>query len=120
MPRQKQATRAEKKTRLMARAEALIDQRLDWTEATDPPNLTPMEDEARTLRQQFGQALVEAMLASQENIEPVALPACPQWDRPLRPKGRKSKTVLVRTGALRLERSHFYCPACERGLFPPR
>jgi DNA repair exonuclease SbcCD ATPase subunit len=120
MPRPKQLTRAEKKAALMQRAEALIEQLLDWTETTSQPNLTQIEDVALDLRQQFGQALSESAIVSQENVEPVNLPACPACGKPMRPKGRKDKTVVARVGELKLERSHFYCPDCEQGLFPPR
>jgi hypothetical protein len=119
MARPKKLTRAEKKAALMQRAEALIDQMLNWTETTAKPNLTQIEDLALDLRQQFGQALSESAIASQENGAPMALPACPQCGKAMRPKGTKHKTVVARVGELKLERSHFYCPACERGLFPP-
>ena len=120
MPRPKKLTRAEKKAALMQRAEALIEQLLDWTETTSKPNLTQIEDLALDLRQQFGQALSETAIASQENVEPVMLPNCPQCGKPMRPKGAKPKTVVARVGTLQLARQHFYCPACEQGLFPPR
>ena len=107
------------KAALMQRAEALIEQMLDWTETTSKPNLTQIEDIALDLRQQFGQALSESAIASQENVEPVTLPACPHCGKPMRPKGTKPKTVVARVGELKLERSHFYCPGCEQGLFPP-
>ena len=119
MPRRQKLTRAEKKAALMQRAEALIEQLLDWTETTSKPNLTQIEARALDLRQQFGQALSESALASQENVDPVSLPACPQCGKPMRPKGTKPKTVVARVGALKLARQHFYCPACEQGFFPP-
>ena len=84
------------------------------------PNLTQIEDIALDLRRQFGQALSESAIASQEQVEPVRLPACPQCGKVMRPKGMKDKTVLARVGELQLERSHFYCPDCAQGLFPPR
>jgi NAD-dependent SIR2 family protein deacetylase len=119
MPRQPKLTRAEKKAALMQRVERLIDQLLDWEEATPQPNLTQIEDQALTLRQCFGQALAESVIAGQANVEPLHLPTCPQCGKTLRPKGTKRKTVLARVGELGLERSHFYCPRCARGLFPP-
>jgi hypothetical protein len=119
MLRPKRLTRSEKKTALMQRAEALIDEMLNWTETTAKPNLTQIEDIALDLRQQFGQALSESAIGSQETVDPIALPACPQCGKTMRPKGPKDKTVVARVGELKLARSHFYCPACERGFFPP-
>lgn len=120
MPHAKKLTRAERKAALMQRAEALIEQMLDWSENTAKPNLTQIEDVALDLRQQFGQALSQDEIAAQETVAPVELPACPHCGKPMRPKGPKQKTVLARVGELKLNRGHFYCPTCERGLFPPR
>ena len=120
MPRRPKLTRAEKKGALRSRVETLVEQMLDWEEATAQPTLTQIEDQALSLRQRFGQALSESVMAGQENVEPVPVPACPQCGKPMRPKGAKRKTVLARVGALPVERSPFYCPRCERGLFPPR
>lgn len=119
MPRRPKLSRAEKKAALMSRVEVLVEQLLDWESATPQPNLTQIEDQALSLRQQFGQALTESVIAGQEKVEPVHLPACRDCGKTMRPKGAKRKTVLSRVGELHLERSHFYCPACECGLFPP-
>ncbi len=120
MPRRKKLSRDEKRAALQQRANELIEQMLDWTESTSRPTLTQIEEIALDLRQQFGQALSESAIESQESADPVALPKCPQCGQPMRPKGRKDKTVVARTGELNLERSYFYCPACKHGLFPPR
>ena len=111
MPPSKKLSRAEKKAVLMQRAEALIEQMLEWTDTTTQPNLTQIEDMALDLRQQFGQALSESAIASQENVAPLQLPACPQCGKPMRPKDQKTKRVVARVGTLKLERSYFYCPA---------
>ncbi len=120
MSHSKKLSRAEQKAVLMQQAEALIEQMLDWTETTDQPTLTQIEDIALDLREQFGQVLSENAITAQENCAPVELPACPQCGQAMRPKGRKHKTVVARVGELKLDRNHFCCPACERGLFPPR
>jgi hypothetical protein len=120
MPRHPKPSRAERKAALLQRAEALIEEMLDWSEHTPKPNLTQIEDMALDLRQQFGQALSENEIAAQANVAPVDLPACPHCGKTMRPKGPKQKTVLARVGELKINRSHFYCPTCERGLFPPR
>lgn len=119
MPYTKKLTRAERKAALMQRAEALIEQMLDWSESTTKPTLTQIEDIALAMRQQFGQALSENEIAAQDTAAPVALPPCAHCGKTMRPKGPKQKTVLARVGELKLKRSHFYCPTCERGLFPP-
>lgn len=119
MPPVKKPSRAQRKAALMQRAEALIEQMLDWSESTAKPSLTQIEDIALDLRQQFGQVLSENEIAAQETVAPVTLPTCPDCGKAMRPKGPKQKTVLARVGELKLNRSHFYCPTCARGFFPP-
>lgn len=116
----KKLTRAEQKAHLLAEAEKLIDQALDWTDATARPNLTQIETIVLELRRQFGTSLAENMIAAQAAAQPVEAPPCPHCGQPMQPKGRKDKTVVSQVGDVHLERTHYYCPACEGGLFPPR
>ncbi len=116
----KRLSRAEQKARLLAEAEQLIEEALDWTETTERPNLTQIETLVLELRRQFGKALAENMIAAQATAQPVEAPRCPQCGQAMQSKGDKDKTVVSQVGDLRLERTHYYCPACEDGLFPPR
>ncbi len=115
----KKQTRAELRAQLLAQAEAKIDELLDWTEATDRPNLTQIEDLVLKLRKELGAAMAETVLQAQAQAHPVELPRCPECGSPMQPKGTKAKKVVSRTGDLDLERDHYYCPECQRGLFPP-
>lgn len=116
----KNLTRAEQKAHMLAEAERLIEQLLDWTAQTERPNLTQIETIVLELRGRFGKTLAENAIAVQAAAQPVAAPPCPQCDKPMQSKGGKAKTVVSHVGELHLERTHYYCPTCEGGLFPPR
>lgn len=119
-PSKPKLTRAQRKEQMLAEAAQLIEQLLDWTEQTERPNLTQIETLVLELRRQFGKTLAEDAIAAQATAQPAAAPACPQCGQPMQPKGRKGKTVVSQVGDLHLERTHYYCPTCEGGLFPPR
>ncbi len=117
---QKKLTRAEQKARLLAEAEKVIDQALAWTATTERPNLTPIETIVLELRRPFGKALAETLIEAQTTAQPVEAPRCAQCGHAMQPKGRQDKTVVSQVGDVHLARTHYYCPTCERGLFPPR
>lgn len=119
-PPKKKLTRAEQKAHLLAEAEKLIEQALDWTDATEQPNLTQIETIVLQLRRHFGQALAENMIAVQATTQSVTAPLCPQCGKPMQSKGPKAKRVVSQVGELELDRTHYYCPLCSEGLFPPR
>jgi hypothetical protein len=116
---QKKLTRAQQKEQLLAEAERLIEQMLAWTEQTERPNLTQIETIVLELRRQFGKSLAENAIAAQATTQPIVAPACPHCGHALQSKGGKAKTVVSQVGDLQLDRTHYYCPTCERGLFPP-
>ena len=112
-------TRAQKRAKLEKAAQELIERLLDWEEEKQTPNLTQIEDAVLALRQEFGQALVSAVVAGQEAQQPAAAPRCPSCGEVMRPKGRKRKAVESRLGAVPLDRAHYHCARCASGLFPP-
>ncbi len=115
MPR----SRVELQAELEAEAARLIAALLDWTERTDAPNLTAIEDEVLKLRQQFGEKLAEAAVDRQATAEPLTV-KCPQCGRPMhQKKKRQRRRVQSRVGGVPLKRAYYYCAACRVGLFPP-
>jgi DNA repair exonuclease SbcCD ATPase subunit len=113
-------TRAQKKAKMQAAAERIIEQLLDWDETNARPNLTAIEDEVLKLRQQFGQAMADVVVGGQESRQLVEAPLCPQCGQAMRDKGQKRKVVESRLGGMEVERGYYYCAACESGSFPPR
>jgi hypothetical protein len=118
-PSAKKLSRTQQKEKMLAEAERLIEQILNWTEQTERPNLTQIETIVLELRRQFGKTLAENAIAAQATAHPIAVPACPECGEPMQSKGGKAKTVVAQVGNLQLDRMHYYCPTGERGLFPP-
>jgi len=115
MPR----TRAEMKAELQMEAERLIEALLDWTDQTDAPDLTAIEDEVLKLRQQFGEKLAAVAVAQQPTAEPLTV-KCPKCGRPMhQKKKRQRRSVQGRVGGVSLNRAYYYCDHCRVGLFPP-
>ncbi len=112
-------TRTQKKAKLQAAAEKLIEELLDWDELNTRPNLTAIEDEVLKLRQQFGQEMADTVVAGQENRQPVANPVCATCGKAMRYKGGKERDVESRLGGLEVARGYYYCGSCASGSFPP-
>jgi uncharacterized protein with PIN domain len=115
MPR----TRAEIKVELEAEASRLIDALLDWTDQTQAPTLTQIEDEVLKLRQQFAEKLAAAAVDRQAATDPLTV-KCPQCGRPMHQKKRRQRRrVESRVGGVALQRAYYYCQTCRVGFFPP-
>ena len=112
-------TREQKRARLVAAAEAAIDELLAWEETNRAPNLRQIEEEVLKLREEFGQELALTVLERQEAVQPAAGVKCPQCGQAMRYKGQKPAELesWVVNGAF--ARGYYYCPSCKRGVFPP-
>jgi hypothetical protein len=112
-------SRQEKKDRLGAKADQLIERYLAWEEDHPQPNLTEIEDLILQLRKELGQEMAQLLLEEQAARAPVPGPACPHCGKEMRSKGQKGNTVESRVGQVDVERGYYYCPECGAGLFPP-
>ena len=110
--------KAELKARLMAEAEAAIDQLLATRTAAAEASLADIEREARTAGQHMAQAVTSALVAESAGELP-AWPNCPQCGRKMKNKGRHRRRVVTETGEVELKRAYYYCATCQRGFFPP-
>jgi len=69
-------TREQRQSELQAKANEMIQRLLDWTEQTDKPNLTQMEDEILALREELSRSMLESMLSAQEASQPAEGEKC--------------------------------------------
>ena len=112
-------TREQRQGELQAKANEVIQRLLDWTDQTEKPNLTQMEEEIMALREEMSLSMLESMLSAQEAGQPVEGEKCGTCGRPLRFKGRRTGQVVSRIGGTGVERGYYYCPECQTGIFPP-
>lgn len=109
---------AELKARLMAEAEATIDQVLATRPAPAAASLAEIEQAARAAGQQIAQ-VVTAELVSASAAELPPWPKCPKCGGKMKNKGKRRRRVVTETGEVELERSYYHCAACGQGIFPP-
>lgn len=114
------SAREMRKARLIARAEQLINELLEWSEETEQPTLSQIEDKVLELRKRFGEELAQEVVDEQEAKQPVPGPRCPQCGREMSYKGQKAITPQTWVGAVKVERGYYHCKQCKEGLFPPR
>lgn len=112
-------SREEMKAKLMREAEAVIDELLDWQEATDQPNMGQVEGKVLELRQRLSEQLSQTVIDNQAAVRPVPGPSCASCGTEMRYKGLKKNRVSSWVGELRLERGYYYCERCRTGHFPP-
>jgi len=112
-------TREKKRAKLLAAAQAGIEELLDWEEPAVQPKLTDIEAEVLVLRERIGQRMAEVVIADQDAKQPVVAAKCPSCGQPMRYKGQKGLEVESQVGLLSVDRGHYYCARCHSGLFPP-
>lgn len=109
----------EKRARLRAKADQIIDEYLAWEANHPQPDLKQIEEIALKLRKELGQELAQIAVEEQSERTRAPGPKCTQCGKEMRYKGEKSTQVESRAGALRVERGYYYCPECQESIFPP-
>jgi uncharacterized protein with PIN domain len=112
-------TQEEKRAALAAKAKELVDELMKWSDETEQPDLTQIEDEILKLRERLSESMLEAVIERQESRRPVPGPQCPKCGKEMQYKGDKARQVTSRVGEVKLERGHYYCAQCKESVFPP-
>lgn len=107
------------KAQLLAQCEEALDKALARLDNQVPMDLDEIEEIALKARAKIGAEITQA-LAEHASVAPIHPPLCPECGQKSVYKGDKSKVVSTRSGDIRLERAHYYCPDCHKGFFPPR
>ena len=110
---------AELKARLMAKAEAVVDELLATKKAPEEATLADIEQAVLVAGQRLEQELTAELVAEGGQVLEQAWPVCPQCGRRLRAKGKRQRRVVTERGEVTLEREYYHCATCGTGLFPP-
>lgn len=105
----------ELKAKLLAEAEASIDQMLSDERMSAKMSLSEIEDVIGSLEMDFRQRVLREVMGEQEN----QVTKCPDCGGKLRNKGKYSKRLVTLRGETELERHYYRCDTCGKGIFPP-
>ena len=108
--------RTELKARLMAETEAEIDEWLASETVHEKMKLSEIEDEIEKISTRTRERILQAMV----DVQVAEIKKCPHCGSQLRGKGPKRKQMVTTQGQTTLERTYYYCPKCQQGIFPPR
>lgn len=106
------------KARMMADAEAVIDQMLSEGSEQEQLDLSDIEHLARAAGRRIMERLTCTLVDTEAREEEGC--TCPECGQKARYKGRRRRNLVTDTGEVRLERGYYYCPTCQEGFFPPR
>lgn len=110
---------AKLRTRLLAEAEAAVDQMLKTRKTASHASLADIEQVARSAGQHVAQAVTSALIA-ESAAELPAWPNCPECGRKMKHKRKHTRRLVSETGEVEVERAYYHCAACHQGVFPPR
>jgi uncharacterized protein with PIN domain len=112
-------TPEEVKAHLMAQAEAMIDELLARKPQVEDITLGEIEQLAMESGRDFREAVLKSLAEESSQSEVREAMRCPACGQAMHYKGKRGKDVVTEAGEIHVERDYYYCPHCQRGLFPP-
>ena len=112
-------TKKEMKAFFSAEADTIIAKLLSEGKPLGEMTLDDIEEQVMEIGQQFEAVLTEKMICAAEGVSREAAIICTQCGEEMRHRGYREKTLLTRTGEVRLRRAYYRCEDCGRGIFPP-
>ena len=110
---------AQRRARLIEKATEAVDRILAWEAEHPEARLRDMEAELERVRHEVSQIWLGDLVAERERRVTAGSITCPACGERMQSKGAKVKRVETLVGAVHDERQYYYCPRCQRGLFPP-
>lgn len=108
--------REELRAKLLARAEAAIDEMLQDDHLHEKMTLSEIEQMVGEAEADFRQAALEEIIAIQQEKPD----HCPLCSGRLENKGQRNKQVISLRGETSIKRRYYQCQQCGHGYFPPR
>lgn len=108
------SSREKSKAKLLARAEAAIDERLKDERLHEKMTLSEIEQVVGGSEADFRQAALEEIIALQQDTPST----CPRCGGKLDNQGKRRKQVVSLRGETTIERPCYQCQSCGRGYFP--
>lgn len=105
----------ELKAKLLAEAEAALEQMLSDKRMGKQMTITEIEDVIGEMEQDFRQRVLGEVIGEQEG----QAVRCAECGGKLRNKGKHSKGLVTLRGETKLERNYYQCEDCGKGIFPP-
>ncbi len=104
------------KARLLAEAEAIINEIVGQDGANPPRTLDEIEQAALKAGQRVKASVLAGLVANAART--TASDTCPHCAGKLKAKGKRAKWVLTQAGEVQVERDYYYCERCKTGFFP--
>ena len=107
------------KTRLMAAAEAAVDELMAEKKAPETATLADIEQVVLHAGQALEEAMTTELLQESGQALSASWPTCPTCGQRLLAKGKRRRRVVTETGEAEVLREYYYCRHCQTGIFPP-